>query len=965
MLRQLTVFEIQYHTRQIGFWIAVLIMFLIGALLISFPDATFAASTGEKIKANGAVVTAGITSNLSLFSMFFGAVFVVSGVMRDQVHKSLEMVHATAVSTRDMTLSRMIGVYIATFISIFAMVVGVFAGQFIPWMDKEALGPINLFYYLQPTLLFIAINTLFVSGFFTAIAAFTRNRALVYVSAVGLFITYISASLFVGEDGTDLLTSLADPFGSAALSVTVEFWSAAEQNTQTIPLIGYVGLNRLVWGLIGLALYVVSFSLFKRGLVTGKSKEHEADDDDTGRISLLPTATKMTGAEVWASFWARFKYEYLTTVKSIPFIILTLMSVALFAITVFVQMKFVPNPALPTSPLMATTVFGSMAIPLLIMIIFFSGEIIWRDKSAGMTEIIDASPVLDGPLLAGKWLALLGMVISLMWVGVFFGMASQIILGDVPINFLTYVNITFVQIAPRILALAVLALFIQNFMPNRVVGMLASGAAVIFFFIVIGFLPSVHPMVQFGSLGAGRWSELNGFSSLLRFGWFGLYWGSLIALFVVVSIWLWRRGTQATLLRRFANMKTRMSLISTTLALLFVAGLIGSGGYIFKAYNIDNEYRSAKDNDLRQVKWEKTFGDNRKDPLPKIRSVEVDVMFNPAQQTARVAGSYEIENTNAEPLEQVFVSMVTRHKESIKKLELVGAVQVTEGENMQEIEDFNYRLFRFEPPLAPGARTRMEFETVFHAPKLADNSSIERNGTFVDSSRVLPQFGIRDQRLRNKDKRRKNDLPELEKRADRTDMEARQRHFISSSSDYVNFKAKVCTDVGQIPIAPGKMLAETSENGKTCRSYQTIRPILNFFSFLSADFEVRRDVWKTPNGRDVPLAIYFHKPHDYNVDLMLDAMKGSLDTFTTTFGPYPYNQIRIMEFPYRGFAQSFAGTIPFSERIGFVMQSGDPTDNKKVDLATYVTMHEIGHQWFAHQIVPADTKGFNVLSEGL
>ncbi|VAV98907.1 hypothetical protein MNBD_ALPHA06-1663, partial [hydrothermal vent metagenome] len=397
----------------------------------------------------------------------------------------------------------------------------------------------------------------------------------------------------------------------------------------------------------------------------------------------------------------------------------------------------------------------------------------------------------------------------------------------------------------------------------------------------------------------------------------------------------------------------------------FVAGLIGSGGYIFKAYNIDNEYRSAKGRDLRQVKWEKTFDKNRKDPLPKIRSVAVDVMFNPKERTASVSGSYEIENTNAEPLEQVFVSMVTRHKENIKKLELAGAVRVTKGENMQEIEDFNYRLFRFEPPLAPGARTRMEFETVFHAPEIADNSSIERNGTFVDSSAVLPQFGIRDLRLRNKDKRRKNDLPELEKRADRTDMDARQRHFISSSSDYVNFKAKVCTDVGQIPIAPGKMLAETSENGKTCRSYQTIRPILNFFSFLSANFEVKRDVWKNPNGRDVPLAIYFHKAHDYNVDLMLDAMKGSLDTFTTTFGPYPYNQVRIMEFPYRGFAQSFAGTIPFSERIGFVMQSGDPTDNKKVDLATYVTMHEIGHQWFAHQIVPADTKGFNVLSEGL
>ncbi|HFB55526.1 MAG TPA: hypothetical protein ENJ46_06335 [Hellea balneolensis] len=161
------------------------------------------------------------------------------------------------------------------------------------------------------------------------------------------------------------------------------------------------------------------------------------------------------------------------------------------------------------------------------------------------------------------------------------------------------------------------------------------------------------------------------------------------------------------------------------------------------------------------------------------------------------------------------------------------------------------------------------------------------------------------------------------------------------------------------------MLREYEENGKICRDYETINPIANFVSFLSADFTVKKDVWHNPNGRDIPLAIYYHKPHDYNVDLMITAMKNALTTYTSVFGPYQYNQLRIMEFPYRGFAQSFAGTIPFSERIGFVKDAGDPEDNENVDLATYVVMHEIGHQWFGHQIMPANAKGFNVLSEGL
>jgi len=965
MLGQLTKFEIRYHTRQIGFWIAVVAMFLVGIAIISMPGVTFAAETGERIKANGAIVTAASTSTLSLLAMFFGAVFVVSGVMRDQVSKSLEMIHSTPVTTRDMILSRMIGVYVATFICITALSIGIFLGQFMPWMDKDALGPLNPFYYLQPLLLFTAVNTLFVSGFYTLIAATTSNRALVYVSVVGLFTAYISAGLYVGQDASDLITALSDPFGASALSIAVEFWPADEQNTQMVPWLGYVGLNRLVWGGIGLFLFAASYGLFKRGLITGKSKRHHEDESSSEQIILAATATNMQFSAIIATLWARFKYEYFTTVRSIPFIILTLLALTTFAISIYFQMKFLPNPALATSALMGATVMGNLAIPLLIMVVFFSGEITWRDKTAGIAEILDSSPVKNGPLLAGKWLALMAMVVTLVAAGVLFGALAQVVLGNVPINWLTFLNLAFVSFAPRILLLCVLVLFIQNFMPNRVIGMLASAALVIFFFIAMNFFPFTHPLMEYGSLRSGGWSEMNGFSSLLRYSWFALYWGSLAALFVVLSTWLWRRGTQANLWNRFRSLGKRMSLLSAVLATFFAVSFVGSGALIYKAYNIDNTFRTQKQNDLRQVEWEKVFGENWLKPVPKIQTIEVDVEFHPSKRTATFKGSYIVKNTSDEPLSEVYISKVSDHDEDIKSLKLEGAVRVTTGENIEKIEDFGYRLFKFEPPLAPGAISKLTFETDFHAPRLGDGGVIERNGTFVDSFRALPQFGISDNRMRNKDKRRKNGLPEYKKRPDRTDLAARENNFFGASADYVNFKAKVCTDIGQIPIAPGKMIAKYEENNMACREYQTIRPILNFFAFLSADFEVKRDVWKNPAGRDVPLAIYFHKTHDYNVDLMLDAMKSSLDTFTTLFGPYQYNQIRIMEFPYRSFAQSFAGTIPFSERIGFVMDPGDPEDNQKVDLATYVTMHEIGHQWFAHQIVPANTKGFNVLSEGL
>ena len=567
--------------------------------------------------------------------------------------------------------------------------------------------------------------------------------------------------------------------------------------------------------------------------------------------------------------------------------------------------------------------------------------------------------------MAGKWLALIGVILTLLLVALLTGMIAQIIIGDIAINPLTYLTLFFAGVAPRLILLSILVLFIQNFMPNRVVGMIASAAAVIFFFIALNFLPFTHPLMEYGSMGTGRWSEINGYSSLARFKWFGLYWGSLAALFTVVSIWLWRRGTQATLSMRFKTLGSRMTIPSTVLASLFLFGFVGTGAYIYKAYNIDNNFLTGKQRDLRQVRWEKLFGDAYKQAVPKIRSVEVDAVFNPSEKTATFSGSYEIENTTGTPLTNVYISMVSDHDDDIKRLDLVGATHVTEGENIAEIRGFGYRIYRFAPALAPGAKTSMTFESFIRAPSLGNTMPIQHNGSFVNNFAVMPQFGVQDERLTSKDKRRKHDLPVYDKKADRTNMVARNGHFISQSSDYVDLKTKICTDLGQIPIAVGKMVREYEENGKACRDYKAINPVLNFFSFLSADFEVNRDTWDNPNGRDIPLAIYFHKAHNYNVALMIDAMKSSLDTFTSVFGPYQYNQIRIMEFPYGGFAQSFAGTIPFSERIGFVMDPGDPKDKDNLDLATYVTMHEIGHQWFAHQIVPANTKGFNVLSEGL
>jgi len=107
--------------------------------------------------------------------------------------------------------------------------------------------------------------------------------------------------------------------------------------------------------------------------------------------------------------------------------------------------------------------------------------------------------------------------------------------------------------------------------------------------------------------------------------------------------------------------------------------------------------------------------------------------------------------------------------------------------------------------------------------------------------------------------------------------------------------------------------------------------------------------------------VLYDPKHAFNVDRMLDSMQRSLRYYRANFGPYQFDYARILEFPgYASFAQAFAGTIPYSERIGFIADDRDPN---AIDYVSYVTAHELGHQYWAHQLISADMQGATMLIE--
>ena len=100
------------------------IMAVYGVFVALVPDIFGSGLAGTRLKANGAQMVAGGLANAFLPVIFFGGIFTVTGILRDKTSNMLEIIHATPVSTRDMTLSRMIGIFTIICLSFFVFLIG-------------------------------------------------------------------------------------------------------------------------------------------------------------------------------------------------------------------------------------------------------------------------------------------------------------------------------------------------------------------------------------------------------------------------------------------------------------------------------------------------------------------------------------------------------------------------------------------------------------------------------------------------------------------------------------------------------------------------------------------------------------------------------------------------------------------------------------------------------------------------
>jgi aminopeptidase N len=374
---------------------------------------------------------------------------------------------------------------------------------------------------------------------------------------------------------------------------------------------------------------------------------------------------------------------------------------------------------------------------------------------------------------------------------------------------------------------------------------------------------------------------------------------------------------------------------------------------MFYQMNVVNEYVISDEQEEQLADYEKQFLQYENVKQPSTTHVRLDVDLYPHAGRALFKGSYTLINDTGAPVEELHVLFQDGYSD-LTELDIPGGTLT-----LDEQEDYGYQIYALEPAMAPGETLEMRFaaERIHNGfSTRGEDTRLVKNGTFLNNAEFAPQLGFdRSALLQDRSTRRKYDLPAELRMPKLEDESARDRNYVGNV-DWVMSDITVTTRADQTAIAPGKLVSEVIEGDRRVTHFKSSTPILGFFSIQSAEYAVTK---RKHTGID--MAIYHHPTHGFNAERMLDAMAVSLDYFQENFGPYQFDYARVIEFPgYATFAQAFAGTVPYSERIGFIANTADDDD---IDYVSYVTAHEYAHQYWAHQLISAYMQGGTMMVE--
>ncbi|MER2999370.1 M1 family aminopeptidase [Pontibacter populi] len=972
--RKIFQMEFAYQVRSFTTWLYFLVVAVLAFLWVT---ANYLSDAQEGyFLLNAPIVIAAVTALCILFWLPLGGSVAGDAAARDVQTRMYSLTYTTPTSKATYLGGRFLAACFLNLIVLLSIPLSILFSLYFTGVEPEVMGPFRLSAYLTSFFYLLLPNIFIVTAIQFSLAALTRRPMASYLGGVILFVCAFVLELVLQD--AKAWANLIDPINfSFVLNQLSGEWSPLEVNSRLLSLEGPLLINRILWLSISVGLLAFThrrFSFVQPTTGVGKTQLNQT-------LTSLPaqewlkwrpenTLTQIKGVFSFRTHLLQLHFitwrSFLQLAKGRIGLLLLIALALLIGFAIPGNMEAKDVPLLPrtdqmvnflTAPLIEIKSFW---ILITLLTFFYAGELVWKERDAGIHEIANAAPVPEWVLFGSRFLALSFMLIVWPTLLLLAGIVAQLSIGGAPIEIGQYIKALFGLQFVECMLFALLALVVHVLVNQKYLGHFFALLAYSF----IAFAPSLgigHKLLIYSSSPGWTYTDMAGFNlSLEPWLWFKLYWVSWALLLAVVAKLFWVRGREEKLKSRFNLAVRRITRSTVIVAGVGVTGILLFGGFIFYNTNVLNNYLSPTEIAERQAQYEKRYGKYHLMPQPRQTSVNLNVEIYPDDRKATVKGAYLLVNQHKESIDGVHVA-------TVPGVETKAITFNQPAARVLEDEELGYHIYRLEKPLQTGDSIQLSFEVQVGSQGFSNSGadvSVTPNNTNFRNYEWLPAIGYQSYReLDDAGSRKKYGLAPRPATPSLYDEKARME---SPFAERITFEAVVSTDIDQVVVAPGKLQRTWTKRNRRYFHFATDAPIRNEYHFFSGNYAVHEGKWKNPSegsGQDVSVQIYYDPGHTLNLKRMMNSVKASLDYYSEQFGPYPHHAIRFVAYPGYAFG-NHASPINITAGEAFFIMNPDK-DERKFDLITAVVAHEVAHQWWGNQVDPAHAEGAGLLSESL
>ena len=964
--REIFSFELGYQLRRPWPWLsmAVLAVFAFMTTRIAIVPVTLP----KDFILNSPFIIASVTVfSCQIWLLIAPAVAGEAGA-RDVETGMYPLTYTSAISRAEYLGGRFLAAFALHALILLAVQLGSLLAAYGPGADAAIIGPFRPAAYVA-AYGFIALTNVLIATTFQFAAALLSGRQMAsYAGSLGLFFLSYPVTLFLFFSGYGDQALLVDPIGVfAIMNEMMSNWTIVEKNVRMFTLEGPMLWNRVLWVAIALAtlacLYlrfrfehrvvVPVWSRFTQRFARGTRSKADADRPP------VPISVP----QVRQSFNSAAHVRQTLAIATLSFRMIASSPAGLFLLAVFPMflvvvligesehwdVRLLPRTGYilakhVTAPL---TLFEDYRVIVPLLIVYFAGELVWRERDARISENIDAAPVPQWVLFLGKFAGLGLVLVALMGSLTAAGMLAQTLMGYHDYQPGLYLGMLFGLQLPEYLIFAVLAFLVHAVVNHKHVAMLL--ALVAYACIVFASRLGIeHNLLVYTAGPHWSYTDMRGMGgSLLPWLWFKLYWMAWAVLLAVAATLFWVRGREGAFRVRLQIARHRFTRGAAAVTAVAALSIVALGGFIFYNTNVLNEYRTEAETAARQAEYERRYAQYAGIPQPRRVATNLHMDIYPERGAATLRGSYRLANRDDRPIKSI-------HVETPSFVETRMSFDRTAARVLDD-QELGHFIYELEEPLQPGETTTLTFEVQFEPRGFRNsggNRPVVENGTYITSA-GLPVIGYQPRReLTSPDDRRKHGLP---------------RKVTFPTPDDVDpslgvdeggiFEAVIGTSEDQVAVAPGVLRRTWADGGRRYFHYGSDVPIAGLYVFFSADYAVHRERW---NGVD--MQVFLHPRHTRNLDRLLGSARASLDYYSEQFGAYPWRFLQIIEQPgnFFGMGVDGSGVVTGGEGFFLLMPEGEG-----VDVVFQVVAHEVAHLWWGGQLKYAPAEGAIVLSESL